>query len=159
MSQLHHLELTAAAGALDQVARALHDVATGAGLVASVSQPGDPVDAVLTLTSGLRASVSLPVSSGPDPFVADLGIERATTVDMQMNATGPAGPQIDEMLHLVFSLLARLPGDAALHTEYTEVWLVRRDGHLVLSENDDLWRPDRLARVPSPYERASLELS
>lgn len=162
MSQLHHLELTSAAGPIDHVAQVLPEVATGAGLVASVSPApsGDPVDAVLTLRSGLRASVSLPfVSRGPDPFIADLGLERATTVDLQANATTPAGPQIDEMLHLVFLLLARLPGDAALHTDYAEVWLVRHATHLTLSENPDLWRPTRLAQVPTPYNRAPLKLS
>ena len=160
MSQLHHLELTAAAGPLESVARELRDVAVGAGLVVSATEPpGRPVDAVLTLRSGLWASVSPPIHSGPDPFIADFGVARASTVDLQTNATRPIGPQIDDLLDIVLELLDRLPGDAVLHYGYSEVWLVRRDGRLLLSDSDDIWRLDRLARFPGPYERVPLRFA
>lgn len=59
----------------------------------------------------------------------------------------------------MLGLLDRVTGDAVLHYEYSEVWLLRRDGQLVLSDSDDVWHPEHLARVPHRYERARLVFS
>ena len=160
MSQIYGLELTAAALPLDGLAHDVHTSATERGVLAGVDPPGAaPRAAELTLHSGLRVWVAEPFSSGTDPFIADFGLERAAIVDLQIEGTMAVGPQLDEMLVLVFDLLARRPGDAVLHFEYARVWFLRRDGRLVLNDDASIWTPERLARVPPPYERASLRFS
>jgi hypothetical protein len=36
------------------------------------------------------------------------------------------------------------------------VWLLRKGGQLTISDRDDFWRPDVIALLPRPYERANL---
>jgi hypothetical protein len=156
MSQTLHLELTDDAGPLDRLAATLREVASRLGLLAAAVDTPDPADTTLTLTSGLWVSVAAPFVSGVDPFVADFGMRRAATTDLQIDPTRDLAAQYDELLQVAFGLLAAVPGDAVLHYEYAEVWLVRRSGHLVLNEHGGMWPPDRLARIPTPYESAPL---
>ncbi|MGW3178964.1 SitI3 family protein [Kitasatospora sp. NPDC001119] len=67
--------------------------------------------------------------------------------------------QQDDMTRLTDVLLAQVPGDAVLHLDYEDVWLVRQDGELVLNERSDLWPPNRLAAVPGPYRRRTHEFT
>jgi hypothetical protein len=156
MSQILHLELTEEAGNLDRVATTVREVASRMGLLAAAVETPRPADTTLTLTSGLWVSVVAPFVSGVDPFIADFGMRRAATADLQIDTQADLGPQYDELLQLVFGLLAAVPGDAVLHYAWAEVWLVRQSGHLILNENGGMWPPDRLARTPIPYNRALL---
>lgn len=155
MSQYHSLELAHDAGTLEGVATTLRSVAARSGLLADTS-PGELVGATLTLTSGLWVSVSPPFFSGEDPFLTDFGIERGASIDLQIDGMHDPEPQLDELLSLVLALLDEVPGDAVLHYASVEVWLVRRDGRLVLNDSDDIWPAGRLVTVTRPYERAPL---
>ncbi|MFF2620054.1 SitI3 family protein [Kitasatospora sp. NPDC058046] len=66
--------------------------------------------------------------------------------------TDPFGQQ-DDMTRLADALLAQAPGDAVLYLDCEDVWIMRQDGQLALSENSDLWPPNRLAAVSGPYRR------
>jgi len=156
MAQMLHLELTKDATPLDRLAATVREGAAGLGILADVVEAPDPVDATLTLTSGLWVSVSVPFVSGPDPFVADFGMERAATVDFGIDGSRDPGPEFEQLLQLAFALLARVPGDAVLHYAYAEVWLARHAGQLTLNEDATIWPPDRLAQVPVPYTQAPL---
>ncbi|MFB7126463.1 SitI3 family protein [Kitasatospora sp. NPDC056273] len=70
--------------------------------------------------------------------------------------TDPSGQQ-DDMTRLADALLARVPGDAVLHLDYEDVWMVRQDGQLTLSERSDVWPPNRLAAISEPYRRQTHE--
>lgn len=61
--------------------------------------------------------------------------------------------QQDDMILLIARLLEWVDGDAVLQYRYEEVWLLRRNGELILNEGDDLWRPKRLALMTQPYRR------
>ncbi|MFJ2813848.1 SitI3 family protein [Streptomyces sp. NPDC087294] len=87
------------------------------------------------------------------PVVAGLGFTPTVGVGFRMARGVEVSDQQDDMLRLLVPLLARVDGDAVLHQDYEQVWLVRRGGELSLSENADLWRPARLALVRAPFRR------
>jgi hypothetical protein len=60
------------------------------------------------------------------------------------------------MVRLTDSLLNRVPGDAVLHYQYEEIWLARRGDDLSVSEQADLWPPNRLAALTQRYSRTTL---
>lgn len=156
MAHMLHLELTEEATPLARLADEVRATATRSDLLARVAEAPDPADAQVFLSSGLMVEVDRPFVSGEDPFVADFGMARAATVDATFDTGRDFDVQVDELLQLLFGLLAVVAGTAVLHYEYAEVWLVRRDGRLVLSDDDHIWTPDRLARVEAPYERSPL---
>jgi hypothetical protein len=121
-----------------------------------VAEAPDPADAHVFLPSGPMVTVDRPFVSGEDPFVADFGMARAATVDLTIDGAGDFDQQVDDLLRLLVGLLKVVAGDAVLHYDYAEVWLVRTGGRLVLSDDDDIWPPDRLARIDVPYERSHL---
>jgi hypothetical protein len=151
-----HLELTSEATSLDRVAGDVRATASRLDLRARVVEAPDPADALVFLPSGLLVRVDRPFVSGEDPFVADFGMARAATVHFTFDGRDDVDRQVVELLRMVLGLLAVIPGDAVLHYEHAEVWLVRRDGRVVLSDDDSTWPPDRLARVDVPYERSHL---
>lgn len=159
MSQIYYLELTEAATPIDRLARDLHAVTVAAGLVADDTPADAFADAVVPLASGVMVDVSTPLRRGPDQFTTDFGIERAARVELQVGGSEGFAPQLHDVLVLTDRLLDRVAGDAVLHFEYDVVWLLRRDGRLYLNEDDDLWRPDRVALITQPYERAPLAFS
>jgi hypothetical protein len=156
MSQIHYLELTRDALPTATLGRVARDVVERAGLLAEVGDAPDPAEATLRLTDGMWVWVEVPVITGPDSFVADFGIARAATVNFDVGGTDDPARTIDDMLRLALDLLARAPGDAVLHYEYTDVWLVRRGGQLLLNDVPGLWSPERLAWIPVPYQLAPL---
>ncbi|MFF4401633.1 SitI3 family protein [Streptomyces sp. NPDC001480] len=87
------------------------------------------------------------------PVVAGLGFTPTVTVAFRMAKGVEVSEQQDDMLRLVMPLLAQVDGDAVMHFQFEEVWLLRRNGQLTLNEQDVLWRPQRLALVPGPYRR------
>jgi len=157
MSSVFQLELTASSSPLERLALNVRAVTADEGLIASTGSD-DLLTGVLTLTSGLWVSVSRLGDADPEvpTFGKELGVDSVAAVDLQLNGGRDAIAQLDEMLTVVFRLLERVPGDAVLHYEDSEVWLVRRDGELIVNDDDEIWVPDRLARVPPPYRRAPL---
>jgi len=156
MAQMLHLELGAEATPLDRLRGTVHQAAVRIDALAQVLGGATPADATYVLTSGLLVSVSSPSVSDEDPFLADFGLVRAATVDFFVDSAREIETQYDQVPALVFALLEAVPGDAVLHYGYTEVWLVRRGGRYVLSDDDAAWPPERLARVDVPYERSHL---
>ncbi len=58
---------------------------------------------------------------------------------------GDVGAQHDEMVAIVAAALEATTGDAVLHADFEDIWLVRRHGDLVLSDDDTRWPEVRRA--------------
>lgn len=159
MTTIYQLEISAPASSADDMARTVRDAATG---IAEDFDPAHLLHGTVTLRSGLWLSVT-PVDEEdpdqPDQIATDFGIHRTVSVGLQLNGAKDPQPQMRDLLALVFAILARVPGDALLHLEYEEAWLLRRSGRLVFNAAEDVWHPDLLAMVPRPDERALLEFS
>jgi hypothetical protein len=103
---------------------------------------------------GMWMRVAASASPQPwDPIVTDLGFTPTVVVVFRLGNGVEASDQQDDMVRLVATLLQRIDGDAVLHFQYEEVWLLRTSGELTLSEDNDLWRPQRLALMTQPYRR------
>ncbi|MGW2646760.1 SitI3 family protein [Streptomyces sp. NPDC001393] len=87
------------------------------------------------------------------PIVAGLGFTPTVGVGFRMGKDTETSDQQDDMIRLVAPLLERVDGDAVLHFQFEEIWLLRKNGELTLNEADDLWRPQRLALMAQPYRR------
>jgi hypothetical protein len=90
----------------------------------------------------------------PDPVEDQFGFAPTIEVYFGLSKSGDFEAQETDVLRLVVAVLARIPGDALLHFEHDEVWLLRRDGRLTI--NDTLWKPRQLALLTQAYERAPL---
>ncbi|HEV7761256.1 MAG TPA: SitI3 family protein [Acidimicrobiales bacterium] len=156
MATMYHLELTDEATPLGRLAETVRATSTRLGLLARVAEAPEPAAADVILTSGLTVDVDRPFVTGEDPLVAAFGMARAATVDFTFDSREDPDRQFDELLRLVFGLLEAVPGDAVLHYEYAEVWLVRRGGLLVLNDDDVMWPPEELPRIDAPYQRSHL---
>jgi hypothetical protein len=158
MSILYSLEVATSATA-DEVAARLHTIAVRAGIVGpGVTPPALLADGAVTRT-GLWVRT---VRSDPRPYnpmITELGIVQTVGVACRPDGHHDVPLQLSEMVWLSLALLAEVGGDAALHREYEAIWLVRRDGVLTVSDDDDIWPADRLAMVPRPYTRAPLSFS
>jgi len=158
-----HLELTEDAMPLDGLAHTVRDTASRLGSLAGFWQgaTANPADETYVLTTGLLVSVSPAFVKGQDadedPFLNDFGMARAATVDFTYDSRHEGfEQQLDQLLQMVFELLDLVPGDALLHYEYYVVHLARLEGQLILSDDDDMWPPEDLVRVPVPYQRSHL---
>jgi hypothetical protein len=128
----------------------------GAG---GVVEPSTTVDEVLEGTGTVLGTWVrvMDTTPGPwDPVVEDLGIAATVRVIFWVGKKHEVSLQQDDMIRVVSGLLEAVSGDAVLHLHAEHIWLLRRDGDLIVSDNDDLWRPLRLAMIPSPYRRATL---
>lgn len=63
--------------------------------------------------------------------------------------------QQDDVIRLTSGVLRRIPGDAVLHFQFETIWLLRRDGEVTVSEQEDLWPPHRLAILGQPARRVT----
>jgi hypothetical protein len=87
--------------------------------------------------------------------IVDLGFTPTVTVVFRESQRTDMSAQDDDMVLLVSALLDRVPGDAVLHFQSEEIWLLRRGGELSLNEQEEIWPPQRLAAVHQPYRRAT----
>jgi hypothetical protein len=69
---------------------------------------------------------------------------------------GDVDPQLDQMAAIVAAALTATSGGAILHADFEEIWLLRRDDELVLSDDDSRWPPARRAAFPD-HTRAPLD--
>jgi hypothetical protein len=90
----------------------------------------------------------------PDPVEERFGFSPTIDVYFGLNKFGDFEAQETDVLRLTLGVLARIPGDALLHYEHEDVWLLRRGGRLTV--NDSLWKPQQLTLLPQPYERTHL---
>jgi hypothetical protein len=154
MAISYDLDMATPSSALE-VARALHSVALVAGLFDT------SVTAELTVDEGAVTGHGTWIRVGeetPRPWnavITDLGFTPAVSVTFRLGKTHDMPSQQDDMIRLVSGLLERIPGDAVLHREFEDIWLLRRDGGLSLNESAELWPVQRLAAVSQPYRRAT----
>jgi hypothetical protein len=87
------------------------------------------------------------------PVVAELGFTPTVSVTFRTAKGVDVSDQQDDMIRLVAPLLERIDGDAVLHLQFEQIWLLRKNGELTLHEGDDLWRPQRLALMTQPCRR------
>jgi hypothetical protein len=107
-----------------------------------------------TLRGGGWFDIDVAEYDPPDPVEAEFGFAPTIQVYFGLSKAGDFEAQETDVLRLVLGVLARIPGDALLHFEHDEVWLLRRGGRLTV--NDSLWKPNQLALLTQPYERAQL---
>ncbi|MFG2436844.1 SitI3 family protein [Streptomyces sp. NPDC048508] len=101
-------------------------------------------------------------ASGPlhprHTIVSGLGFTPTVGVGFRLAKGVEVSAQQDDMIQLVAPLLEEVDGDAVLHCQLEAIWLLRRDGELILSGDDDLWRFQRLALVAPPYRRETFSM-
>lgn len=108
------------------------------------------------LSSGLEVEAYVHETSGTPVLSDAFGVEGAAEVGMEVARHRDYFPQLQDVIRVTMEVLNLNDGDAVLHYELGTVWLVRRNGRLVLSDRDDLWSPDLLDLVTIPYDRAPL---
>ncbi|MGW3181586.1 SitI3 family protein [Kitasatospora sp. NPDC001119] len=104
----------------------------------------------------IRVTQRRPIAWG-DPQIGGRVFTPTVSIDFRLGKNADLSGQQDDMVRLADALLARVPGDAVLHLDYEDVWMVRQDGQLSLSESSDVWPPNRLAAVSGPYRRHTHE--
>ncbi|MFE0377818.1 SitI3 family protein [Streptomyces inhibens] len=140
-----------------QVAWHLCDVARSAGVFDASVTPEALLEEGAVTGSGMWTSVGedRPVPWG-HPVTLDLGFTPTASVPFRLDVRrGEPSDQQDDMIRLASGLLGRVAGDAVLHFQFEDIWLLRRGSELSLNERDDLWPPQRLAVVTQPYRRAT----
>lgn len=145
----------------DRVAATVLDLGGPQRVVPAGTTTDDLLGDGTTLRAGAWCRVTTPrPRSWPSPLESDFGVDTACWVTFRLvPSNGSTVWQQDEMVWLVAGLLAHLAGDAALHFQYEVLWLLRKEGRLVVNERDDIWTPERLALLPQPYERAALRFT
>ena len=117
------------------------------------------VDALLGRGAGLSGGAVVSVyRQAPyvlDSVVHDFDFAPTVGIVVRFDKFGDMRIQRDELVSLALAALDIDSGDAIGHVDYERVWLLRRDGRLVLGEHH-LWTPEHLAMVPYPYERGEL---
>ncbi|MFJ6384115.1 SitI3 family protein [Kitasatospora sp. NPDC092039] len=141
-----------------QVAQKLADVAPSVRLFDTPATVDALVGdgAVTAYGTWVRVTPRKPTPWG-DPQIGGRVFTPTVSVAFRLGKDTDASGQQDDMARLADALLAQVPGDAVLHLDYEDVWLVRQDGELSLSERSDFWPPNRLAAVSGPYRRQSHE--
>ncbi|MFD8707708.1 SitI3 family protein [Kitasatospora sp. NPDC059648] len=141
-----------------QVAQTFADVARSLRLVdASATVDALLGDGALTVYgTSLRVATRKPTPWG-DPEIGGRVFTPTVSVVFRLGKDADISGQQDDMTRLADGLLAQVPGDAVLHLDYEDVWMVRQDGELTLSERSDFWPPNRLAGISAPYCRRSHE--
>lgn len=107
-----------------------------------------------TLRGGGWFDIDVADYDPPDPVESEFGFAPTISVYFGLAKFGDFEAQETDVLKLALGVLARIPGDALVHLEHDEVWLLRRGGRLTV--NDSLWKPNQLALLSQPYERAQL---
>jgi hypothetical protein len=98
---------------------------------------------------GLQFSIrEIPV--GEWTVAEDIGIEPRSVVRFVLTKHKDLNAQQLNVLRVALYLLAAVPGDGVLLFNGEAVWLLRRQGQLIL--NSQLWNENRLALVSDPYE-------
>jgi hypothetical protein len=126
-------------------------VEVGAGIVTENDATGG------SMRGGGWFSVDAAEYDPPDPVENEFGFAPTVEVVFGLSKAGDFDSQETDVLRLVLGVLNRIPGDALLHYQYSEVWLHRSGGRLTV--NDGLWKPQRLTLLPQPYESRTMAFS
>ncbi|MEU6222632.1 SitI3 family protein [Streptomyces sp. NPDC047042] len=137
-----------------EVAARLAEIGKGIGVFDATVTPDLLLDPGVNTRHGTSIRVTQERTPHPwHPVVADLHFTPTVSAAFRMAKGVEVGVQQDDMLRLVLPLLEQIDGEAVLHFQYESIWLLRKNGELILSENDDLWRPHRISFVLQPYKR------
>lgn len=154
MAITYNLDIATPAPAAE-VARVLHDVARLTGLFDETVTPQRVLDEGAATRFGTWIRVTATAPQPWHPVVTDLGFTPTVAVAFRLDKESRIPDQQDDVVRLTSGLLGRIPGDAVLHRELEDIWLLRRGDQVSVSERDDLWPPQRLAALPHPYTRAT----
>lgn len=157
MAISYSLDMAATESTVLQVAWHMCDVARPLGVFDVSVTPEALLEEGAVTTSGMWISVGedRPMPWG-HPVTMDLGFTPTASVRFRLDGKrGEPSDQQDDMIRLTSGLLNRISGDAVLHFQFEDIWLLRRGADLSLNERDDLWLPHRLAAVSPPYRRAT----
>lgn len=125
-------------------------------------EPSDAVTSDALLGEGAVLGVGATCAvreADPTPgatAVSDLGVHPTAVVWWRLFSDHEPGPQMDHVVGVVGSLLARTAGDAVLTMNYDVVLLLRRDGELTVHDDDAYWPAECQALLPEPVQRAPL---
>ncbi|MEU1505654.1 SitI3 family protein [Kitasatospora sp. NPDC005748] len=137
-----------------EVAEKLDEIARPQALFGAGEDAGTLVadGAVTARGTWIRVVATKAIPWG-DPLIGGRPFGATVSVAFRLDKAADVSAQQDDTVRLTLGLLGQVPGDAALHLDYEDVWLVRQGGELTLSERSDLWPAHRLAAVPAPYRR------
>lgn len=106
------------------------------------------------LPSGVGFHVDVAEYDPPDPVEEEFGFAPTVEVYFGLSRSGDFYDQETDVIRSTLDVLARIAGDALLHSQHDEVYLLRRDGRLTV--NESLWQPQQLALLTQPYESAHM---
>jgi hypothetical protein len=138
-----------------QVARELRDAAWAIGLFDASVTPEQVLDEGAATGLGTRIVVYEPRPRPWNAVITDLGFTPVVSVGFVLYTESKISDQQDDMIRLISSLLDRVSGDAVLHKDFEQIWLLRRGTDLSVSEQADLWPAHRLAALSQHYRRAT----
>ncbi|MFI5755083.1 SitI3 family protein [Streptomyces sp. NPDC051569] len=143
-----------------EVAQKLNEVARSLRLLdASATETPDTLLGVGTVTAygtWIRVVTAKPLPWG-DPMIGGRAFAATVSVVFRLDKEADISAQQDAIVRLATGLLSQVSGDAALHVDYEDVWLLRQGGDLSLSERSDFWPAHRLVGLASPYRRQDHE--
>lgn len=141
------------------VGRVVRETAESHGMIGSPNTLDGKGDTI-ALGMGIWVVASRPASEHSTSTM--LGLAPSTVVVVFSVYKGGAWEdteaQEDAMVGIVAGVLAAVPGDAFLDSDYEVLWLVRRGDDLSLHEDDRVWTPRRLAMITQPFRRATIQI-
>jgi hypothetical protein len=152
---ISHMLFLADTQPIDEVAAVLLHEGQEQGLFPLDAPLDDLTDDVLPTQSGCLVRVSevtrMP-GYPPDPILDDLNIAATTSILFRLDGSAPDKRQHDDMVLLTLAILRTFSGDAVLEYQFELIRLLRREGHLVLGDDDSFWTRARLELVTELYE-------
>lgn len=157
MAISYDLEM-ATPSSIRRFARELLDVGQDLGLFGTSVALEQLLEEGVTTRLGTWIQVYDPSPEPWEPVVTDLAITPTVATGFRLDKERDISEQQDDMVRLVSRLLDCLPGDAVL-SGLDQIWLLRRDGVLSVSEREDIWPPQRLAALPRTFRRTTITFS
>lgn len=157
MSLSYDFELATPAPA-DAVARDVLSTVEEADLIASGHTADELTGPGIELLSGTTVQVGHANPTPIDPVVTDLGLSPTVFVEFRLEKS-EVERQDDEMVRVVDALLHKVSGDAVLTFGGDVILLVRRNGALTVTDDDEFWPPARLALLGHHHTRGPLKFA
>ena len=125
---------------------------TGIGVQARIKKLDKRGVFIATDPSGLTTYAYRFFDNYPSYIATDLGIEASMLIVFRLDKFQDWETQKKTLLRATLKLLRQVKGDAALLFNGEVVWLLHKEGELILNSGSDLWRPDDLVLVTLPYQ-------
>ncbi|WP_328956576.1 SitI3 family protein [Kitasatospora purpeofusca] len=141
-----------------EAGRRILEVARGLGVLAPSESVGRLLGDGAVTVRGTWIRV-VPAGRFPwgDPLIGGAVFAPTVSAAFRLDKGADISDQQDDMVRVVSGVLSAVAGDAALHLDFEDVWLVRLGGELTLSERSDVWPAERLASVALPFGRRTHE--